>query len=90
MSSSRGPYKSRLFTNLNRQSQRLRDRLGETVRHLRVAAEWGVQALIYPFYWLLHPEKWLGPVLGSGDQQHQRALPAGKDGTTLNSGERGD
>ena len=90
MSSSRGPYKSRLFTNLNRQSQRLRDRLGETVRHLRVAAEWGVQALIYPFYWLLHPEKWLGPVLGSGDHQHQRALPAGKDGNKVNSGDRGD
>ncbi|AGF52279.1 sll1858 [Synechocystis sp. PCC 6803] len=90
MSSSRGPYKSRLFTNLNRQSQRLRDRLGETVRHLRVAAEWGVQALIYPFYWLLHPEKWLGPVLGSGGNQHQRVLPAGKDGDKVNSGDRGD
>ncbi|AIE73954.1 MULTISPECIES: hypothetical protein [unclassified Synechocystis] len=87
MSSSRGPYKSRLFTNLNRQSQRLRDRLGETVRHLRVAAEWGVQALIYPFYWLLHPEKWLGPVLGGQGNHNQRALPPGKDGDKVNSGD---
>ncbi|MBE9240399.1 hypothetical protein [Synechocystis salina] len=88
MSSSRGPYKSRLFTNLNRQSQRLRDRLGETVRHLRVAAEWGVQALMYPFYWLLHPEKWLGPVLGGEGNQERRALPPGLDGDKVNSEDR--
>lgn len=90
MSSSRGPYKSRLFTNLNRQSQRLRDRLGETVRHLRVAAEWGVQALIYPFYWLLHPEKWLGPVLGGEGNQNQRVLLPGKDGDKVGSDDRGN
>ncbi|WP_228015968.1 hypothetical protein [Synechocystis salina] len=89
MSSSRGPYKSRLFTNLNRQSQRLRDRLGETVRHLRVAAEWGVQALIYPFYWLLHPEKWLGPVLGGDGNQGTRALPPGQGGDKVNSEDGG-
>lgn len=76
MSSSRGPYQSRLFSNLNRQSQRLRDRLGETVRHLKVAAEWGVQALIYPLYWLLHPQKWLGPVLGAGQSSQKAALPS--------------
>ncbi|QUS59647.1 hypothetical protein [Synechocystis sp. PCC 7338] len=89
MSSSRGPYKSRLFTNLNRQSQRLRDRLGETVRHLRVAAEWGVQALIYPFYWLLHPEKWLGPVLGGDGNQGAPALPPGQGGDKVNSEDGG-
>ena len=75
MSQPRGPYKSQLFSTLNRQSQRLRDRLGTTVRQLKIAAEWGVQALIYPFYWLLHPQKWLGPVLGSGASAHQPVLP---------------
>lgn len=75
MSSSRGPYQSRLFSNLNRQSQRLRDRLGQTVRQIKIAAEWGVQALIYPLYWLLHPQKWLGPVLGAGDSGQKPALP---------------
>ncbi len=78
MSQPRGPYKSQLFSTLNRQSQRLRDRLGTTVRQIKVAAEWGVQALIYPFYWLLQPQKWLGPVLGSGSAGSP-ALPASSD-----------
>jgi len=78
MSQSRGPYKSQLFSTLNRQSQRWRDRLGTTVRQLKVVAEWGVQALIYPFYWLLHPQKWMGPVLGQGSSPAQRALPGGQ------------
>ncbi|MEB3228709.1 MAG: hypothetical protein VKJ27_10035 [Synechocystis sp.] len=75
MSSSRGPYKSQLFSTLNRHSQRLRDRLGTTVRQIKVAAEWGVQALIYPFYWLLHPQKWLGPVFAAGAPSPSAALP---------------
>ena len=76
MSQSHGPYKSQLFSTLNRQSQRLRDRLGTTVRQIKVAAEWGVQALIYPFYWLLHPQKWLGPMLGASSTSSPPALPS--------------
>jgi hypothetical protein len=75
MSSSRGPYKSQLFSTLNRHSQRLRDRLGTTVRQIKVAAEWGVQALISPLYWLLHPQKWLGPVFAAGAPSPSVALP---------------
>ena len=48
-----GPYKSRLFNFLNRQFLQLNDRLGRSVRHLKVAAEWGVQILIYPVYALV-------------------------------------
>jgi len=45
-----GRYQSRLFNFLNRQSQRLTDRLDSTVRHLKVAAVWGTQILLYPMY----------------------------------------
>ncbi|NES80934.1 MAG: hypothetical protein F6K10_05755 [Moorea sp. SIO2B7] len=47
------PYKSRLFNFLNRQFLHLNDRLGRSVRHLKVAAEWGVQIMIYPVYALV-------------------------------------
>lgn len=45
-----GRYQSRLFNFLNRQSQKLADRLDSTVRHLKVAAVWGAQILLYPMY----------------------------------------
>ncbi len=77
MTSPHGPYKSRLFSNLNRQSHKLRDRLGQTVRQIQQAAQWGVQALITPLYWLLHPQEWLGPVLGGQSSQDQGTLPPG-------------
>ncbi len=77
MSVSSRPYKSRLFNFLNRQSLQLRDRLGETFRHLKVAAEWGAQILASPFYWLLHPQKWNGPSLGAGSSNTTtKALPS--------------
>ena len=49
-SPSQGPYKSRLFNLINRQSIHFSDRLEKTVRQLKVAAEWGVQILLYPIY----------------------------------------
>ncbi len=66
MSDSSRPYKSHLFNFLNRQSLRLRDRLGETFRHLKVAAEWGAQLLIMPFAWVFQSKEWLGPTLPPG------------------------
>jgi len=76
MSDSSRPYKSHLFNFLNRQSLRLRDRLGETFRHLKVAAEWGAQWLIMPFAWVFHSQEWLGPVLPPGkDANPSMALP---------------
>jgi len=55
MSISSRPYKSRLFNFVNRRSQQFRDRIGETFRHLKVAAEWGAQLLISPLYWIFQP-----------------------------------
>ncbi|BFM38782.1 hypothetical protein [Synechocystis sp. LKSZ1] len=58
------PYQSRLFNFINRQSLKWRDRLGVTFRQLKIAAEWSVQALVAPLYWLMHPQEWLDPQLG--------------------------
>jgi hypothetical protein len=49
-SGSPGRYQSRLFNFINRQSRRLSDQYDRTVRHLKVAAVWGVQILLYPVY----------------------------------------
>jgi hypothetical protein len=49
-SGSPGRYQSRLFNFINRQSRRLSDQYNRTVRHLKVAAVWGVQILLYPVY----------------------------------------
>jgi len=65
MSISSRPYKSRLFNFVNRRSLQFRDRLGETFRHLKVAAEWGAQLLISPLYWIFQPKNWTGEVLGT-------------------------
>ena len=58
------PYKSQLFNFLNRQSLRWRDRLGTVVRHLKVAAEWGTQILLYPAYLVVQAGRMAGRQLG--------------------------
>ncbi|NEO97638.1 MAG: hypothetical protein F6K58_02805 [Symploca sp. SIO2E9] len=49
----RGPYQSRLFNFINRQSRRLVDKSIRALRHLKVAAVWGIEILLYPFYLLV-------------------------------------
>ncbi len=51
-SASPGRYQSRLFNFINRRSVRLTDQFDSAVRHLKVAAVWGVQILLYPVYLL--------------------------------------
>ncbi|NER47956.1 MAG: hypothetical protein F6J92_14920 [Symploca sp. SIO1A3] len=46
------PYRSRLFNFLNRQSLRLTAQTNRVLRNVKVAAVWGVQILLYPFYLL--------------------------------------
>jgi len=52
-SGSPGRYQSRLFNFLNRQSRRLTAQYDRTVRHLKAAAVWGAQILLYPVYLLV-------------------------------------
>ena len=73
MSISSRPYKSRLFNFVNRRSLQFRDRLGETFRPLKVAAEWGAQLLISPLHWIFQPRNWTGEVLGTASSN--QALP---------------
>lgn len=75
MSISSRPYKSRLFNFVNRRSLQFRDRIGETFRHLKVAAEWGAQLLISPLHWIFQPKNWTGEVLGTASP-HQALPPA--------------
>jgi hypothetical protein len=73
MSISSRPYKSRLFNFVNRRSLQFRDRIGETFRHLKVAAEWGAQLLISPLHWIFQPRNWTGEMLGTASSD--KALP---------------
>ncbi|NEO43957.1 MAG: hypothetical protein F6K55_07390 [Moorea sp. SIO4A3] len=52
-SPAKGPYRSRLFNFINRQSQRFADQVQRTMRHLKVAGVWGAQILLYPVYLLV-------------------------------------
>ncbi|NET04289.1 MAG: hypothetical protein F6K16_06070 [Symploca sp. SIO2B6] len=49
----RGPYQSRFFNFINRQSRRLADQGIRALRHLKVAAVWGIEILLYPVYVLV-------------------------------------
>ncbi|HEY9635589.1 MAG TPA: hypothetical protein V6D14_19455 [Coleofasciculaceae cyanobacterium] len=64
-SGSSGRYQSRLFNFLNRQALRLTDQYDRTVRHLKVAATWGVQILLYPVYLLAQASLSVGRQLSS-------------------------
>ncbi|PAX60407.1 hypothetical protein [Brunnivagina elsteri] len=48
-----GRYQSRLFNFLHRRSQKLSDRVGRTLRQVKVTASWSVQAIIYPVFVLI-------------------------------------
>jgi hypothetical protein len=48
-----GRYQSRLFNFLHRRSQKLSDRVGKTLRQVKVTASWSVQAIIYPVFVLI-------------------------------------
>ncbi|MEQ9235875.1 hypothetical protein [Coleofasciculus sp. E2-BRE-01] len=45
-----GRYRSRLFNLINHHSRRFIDRGERAIRHLKVAAVWGTQILLYPIY----------------------------------------
>lgn len=50
---SSGRYHSRLFNLVHQQSRRLTEHWERTFRHLQVATQWGVEALLYPVFLLL-------------------------------------
>jgi hypothetical protein len=58
--SSSTPYQSRLLNFLNRQAIRINDKLGKTIRYVKVATEWGVQILLYPVYLMVQSGRMAG------------------------------
>lgn len=80
MSSSDGPYKSRLFNFFNRQYMRIGDRLKETVRQVGVLVEWSTQIVLYPIYTLIQAGRTVHRQLRSSQhQQHQVLLSPASD-----------
>lgn len=75
-----GPYKSRLFNFLHQQSYKLRERSERNVRHVQVAAVWGVQILLYPIYLLVQSARFAGhqlqQVASQGRSQLDSSAPS--------------
>lgn len=59
-SPSTGPYQSRLFNFVNRQSQRLQDKSVRAARHVKIVTVWGVQIVLYPVYLLVQTARLAG------------------------------
>ncbi len=70
--SSTGPYKSKVFNFLNRQSLRWGDRLTQAGRRLKITLEWGVQIAAYPLYLLVQTTRVAGRQFAA--QQQKKAL----------------
>lgn len=68
MIDSSGPYQSRFFNFVVRQSRRLADQSGQTWRRLKLAAAWGVQLGLYPVYVLFQTTRLLGQQIQRGVQ----------------------
>ncbi|OSO94200.1 hypothetical protein B7O87_03260 [Cylindrospermopsis raciborskii CENA303] len=62
-SGSSSPYQSQVFKFFSHQSRRLSQKLGGAFRNLQLATKWGAQALLYPLYKLLEPDKAVGKKL---------------------------
>ncbi|MBW4631382.1 MAG: hypothetical protein KME30_05620 [Iphinoe sp. HA4291-MV1] len=49
-----GRYQSKLFNFFHQKSRRWGEQFERTIRHLQVAANWSLEALLYPVYMLIH------------------------------------
>lgn len=84
-SSATGPYQSKFFNFLNRQSLKWRDRLETSARHLKVTVEWGVQILLYPAYLFLQAGRMAGQELKQVATRAQLSAATPVDGLTTTS-----
>ena len=73
--SDNGPYKSRLFSFINRQAINLNSRLNKSFRQLKIVTEWGVQILLYPVYLLVQTGRWASRQLTEKMAEIQHYLP---------------
>jgi hypothetical protein len=64
-----GNYQSRVFTFINRSTDRLKDSCAKGLRHLKVAVVWSGQILLSPLHWLAQATKIFQPQLPPPRQQ---------------------
>ena len=81
--SDNGPYKSRLFSFINRQAINLNSRLNKSFRQLKIVTEWGVQILLYPVYLLVQTGRWTSRQLREKMAKIQHYLPQFPEKNTL-------
>jgi hypothetical protein len=67
-------YQSRLFQTVRSQVHRLKDNVQLRWRQLKVAATWGAQIGLYPFYALFQAGRWSGQVLQQAAAQGKQAM----------------
>ncbi len=64
-----GPYRSRLFNVLHRQTRQWAEQSTQVWRHLKVATLWSVQLLLYPVYWAFQTGRIVGKQLQQAERQ---------------------
>jgi hypothetical protein len=80
-----GRYQSRLFNFLHRRSQKLSDRVGQTLRQVKVTASWSVQAIIYPVFVLIQKAvESSGKQFSGSEPKNQSLLDGNVDDTEYN------
>jgi hypothetical protein len=75
-SQSQGRYQSRLFNFVHRQSRRLTEQFGQTLRQVQVVTKWGVGLIVFPIYKILHSVENSGRQLQGQTAQEKQHLKA--------------
>ncbi|MBW4507096.1 MAG: hypothetical protein KME64_11355 [Scytonematopsis contorta HA4267-MV1] len=75
-SQSQGRYQSRLFNFVHRQSRRLTEQFGQTLRQVQVVTKWGVGLIAFPIYKILHSVENSGKQLQGQTAQEKQRLKA--------------
>ncbi len=78
MTESTSPYKSRIFNFLNQQTHRFAERCQQAARHFKIAAEWGIQAVVYSLQAIVQSVQQAGKQLQATPQQENAKLPEPK------------
>ncbi|MCT7951538.1 hypothetical protein NG798_17175 [Ancylothrix sp. C2] len=78
MIDSTSPYKSRIFNFLNQQTHRLAEKCQQAARHFKIAAEWGIQAVVYSLQAIVESVQQAGKQLPTTPQPENAKLPETK------------
>ncbi|NET39493.1 MAG: hypothetical protein F6K19_47280 [Cyanothece sp. SIO1E1] len=74
-----GPYQSRFFQFISRQSRQLAEKTGQAFRHLKLGIVWGSQSILYPIYAIFQAirlgERQLGSTAKPSSPELQAAPP---------------